>query len=114
MLAEGKTRELPKAIREGSEYFGTMTFNQALANLIRTGEISMDDGAVVRGGQRRGDLPSDADRLVDLEGPRLQHHRQILTRDQLHGDEGDVRLVDAADRGDVWMVQRGQQFRFAF
>jgi len=44
MLAAGQTRDLPKAIREGAEYFGTMTFNQALANLIRQGEISLDDG----------------------------------------------------------------------
>ncbi len=44
LLADGKTRELPKAIYEGSEYFGTMTFNQSLVRLIRQGEISLDDG----------------------------------------------------------------------
>ena len=44
LLNEGKTRELPKAIYEGSEYFGTMTFNQSLVRLIRMGEISVEDG----------------------------------------------------------------------
>ena len=44
MLAEGKTRDLPKAIREGAEYFGTQTFNQSLANLIRQNDITLEEG----------------------------------------------------------------------
>ncbi len=44
MLNEGKTRELPKAIYEGHDYFGTMTFNQSLVRLIRQGDISLEDG----------------------------------------------------------------------
>ncbi len=44
MLADGRTRELPKAIREGAEYFGTQTFNQSLANLIRQKDITLEEG----------------------------------------------------------------------
>jgi twitching motility protein PilT len=44
MIAEGKTRELPKAIREGAEYFGTQTYNQSLVNLVRAGDISLEEG----------------------------------------------------------------------
>ncbi len=43
LLAEGRTRELSKAVYEGSEYFGTMTFNQSLVKLIRQGEITVED-----------------------------------------------------------------------
>jgi twitching motility protein PilT len=42
-LAEGKTRELAKAIYEGSEYFGSQTFNQSLKALYRNGLISYDE-----------------------------------------------------------------------
>ena len=38
IIKEGRTIELTKALREG-EYFGTITFNQALANLYGEGKI---------------------------------------------------------------------------
>ncbi|MCE9636084.1 MAG: PilT/PilU family type 4a pilus ATPase [Planctomycetes bacterium] len=40
MLAQGRTGELRGAIREGAEHFGTMTFNQSLAGLVRENLIS--------------------------------------------------------------------------
>ena len=43
LLAEGKTRELSKAIYDGAEYFGSMTFNQSLVRLIKLGKISLED-----------------------------------------------------------------------
>jgi len=42
LLAEGRTRNLPKALAEGS-YYGTMTFNQSLLKLYQTQCISFDD-----------------------------------------------------------------------
>ncbi|MCA8972783.1 MAG: PilT/PilU family type 4a pilus ATPase, partial [Planctomycetes bacterium] len=41
-LNEGRTRELPKALAEGS-YYGTMTFNQSLIRLYEAGNISYED-----------------------------------------------------------------------
>ncbi len=42
MLGEGRTRELPKALAEGS-YYGTMTFNQSLIRLFESGNIELED-----------------------------------------------------------------------
>ena len=42
LLTEGRTRELPKALEEGS-YYGTMTFNQSLIRLFESGNISYED-----------------------------------------------------------------------
>ena len=38
-----RTRELPRAIYEGADYFGTQTFNQSLVKLYRQGKISYED-----------------------------------------------------------------------
>jgi twitching motility protein PilT len=43
LLAEGKTRELGKAIYEGAEHYGSMTFNQSLVRLLRMGKIGLED-----------------------------------------------------------------------
>jgi twitching motility protein PilT len=43
LLAEGKTRELHRAIHEGAEHYGSMTFNQSLVRLLRLGKISLED-----------------------------------------------------------------------
>jgi twitching motility protein PilT len=40
MLAQGRTNELSSAIRDGSEHFGTVTFNQSLALLVKNGFIT--------------------------------------------------------------------------
>jgi twitching motility protein PilT len=40
ILSEGRTKELARAIYEGSDYFGTQTFNQSLVHLYNTGVIS--------------------------------------------------------------------------
>jgi twitching motility protein PilT len=42
MLEQGKTRQLPKALTEGS-YYGTMTFNQSLIRLFQAGNITLED-----------------------------------------------------------------------
>jgi len=42
LLEQGQTRQLPKALAEGS-YYGTMTFNQSLIRLFHAGNISLED-----------------------------------------------------------------------
>lgn len=43
ILAEGRTLELTKALTEGLDYFGTMTFNQSLSHLHQEGKITLDE-----------------------------------------------------------------------
>jgi twitching motility protein PilT len=43
MLHAGRTRELAKAIQEGHEHYGSQTFNQALAKLIKAGKVAVED-----------------------------------------------------------------------
>jgi twitching motility protein PilT len=42
-LQQGKTRLLPNALRDGSEYFGSQTFHQSLKELMRLGIITEQD-----------------------------------------------------------------------
>ncbi len=42
ILGEGRTKELPKVLAEGS-YYGTQTFNQSLFGLFESGNISYED-----------------------------------------------------------------------
>lgn len=43
MVLEGRTRELPQALEEGHEYYGSQTFNQSLVSLVKEGLIDVDD-----------------------------------------------------------------------
>jgi twitching motility protein PilT len=43
MLGQGRTSELASAIRDGADHFGTVTFNQSLALLVRSGLISEEE-----------------------------------------------------------------------
>lgn len=43
MLYDGRTRELSRAIEEGREHYGSMTFNQCLVRLIRMQKIGLDE-----------------------------------------------------------------------
>lgn len=43
ILAEGRTLELAKALTEGFDYYGTMTFNQSLKTLYEKELISLED-----------------------------------------------------------------------
>ncbi|MFN9756299.1 MAG: type IV pilus twitching motility protein PilT [Planctomycetota bacterium] len=42
LLEQGQTRQLPKALAEGS-YYGTVTFNQSLIRLYQAGNITLED-----------------------------------------------------------------------
>ena len=71
LLADGKTRELYKAIYEGAKYYGTQTFNQSLKGLYQEGLISIENAmaaadnpdelkleirGIVKGSQSGGDF----------------------------------------------------------
>jgi twitching motility protein PilT len=43
MIGEGRTRDLTRAIQEGAEHYGSMTFNQSLARLIRANKVAVED-----------------------------------------------------------------------
>jgi twitching motility protein PilT len=43
MILEGRTRELPEALEEGHEYYGSQTFTQSLVQLVRDGLIDVED-----------------------------------------------------------------------
>ena len=43
LLYSGKTRELSKAIYDGSQYYGTQTFHQSICQLYKTNVISYED-----------------------------------------------------------------------
>ena len=74
----------------------------------------MDDPLLVRGFERLGDLPRDGQGFGERHGSASNALRQILTFDKFHHEGGDApALFDAVDRGDVWMVQGGEHFRFA-
>ncbi len=43
ILEQGRTKELYRAIQEGSEYYGTQTFNMSLRALYQSGVISLEE-----------------------------------------------------------------------
>ncbi|MCE9635961.1 MAG: PilT/PilU family type 4a pilus ATPase [Planctomycetes bacterium] len=43
MLSEGRTRDLTKAITEGHEHYGSQSFNQSLAKLVKAGKVNVED-----------------------------------------------------------------------
>jgi hypothetical protein len=68
----------------------------------------------VRGLERLGDLPGDGEGLVEGERPALQPLGEVLALDELHDEGADAaRLLEAVDRGDVRVLQLGQDLRLA-
>ena len=52
--------------------------------------------------------------VVDGQGSRLEFPRQVLALDQLHYNKAlPLGLAESVDRGDVAVVERGQQLRLA-
>ena len=43
ILKQGQTGELPAALKDGAEYYGTQTFNMSLQSLYERGLITMED-----------------------------------------------------------------------
>ena len=77
-------------------------------------QIAMDDPALVRGVERIGDLPGHRQRLGNRQRPSRQSIRDRLPLDQLHHQRLDaVGVFDAVNGGDVRMIERRQDARFA-
>ena len=78
----------------------------------------MDDPSFVRGVERIGDLPRNRERLWNGQSPATclvsgELVRKGVTLDQLqHQRSNAVRLLDAVDRTDVWMIEGREHARF--
>jgi len=74
----------------------------------------MDHPLPVGGLERFGHLDTDEQRLFDPQRPAGEAPGQILACDELHGQEVDAPLrVQAVDRGDPRVVDRGEEPRLA-
>jgi hypothetical protein len=77
-------------------------------------EVPVDDSLLVSGLERLGDLAGDGEDLFEREGAALQPLGEILSLDELHDEGADTaRLLEAVDRGDVGVLQLGEELRFA-
>ena len=85
------------------------------ANLdVRGLQIAMDDPLLVRRLERLGDLLRDRQRLVERNRAPRDPLREILALDEFHDERlHAVGVLQAVDRRDVRMVQRGEDFGFA-
>ncbi|MBK9376637.1 MAG: hypothetical protein IPN03_23695 [Holophagales bacterium] len=78
-------------------------------------EVTVDDPLVVGRFQRLGDLPGDGYGLFEGDGTALHPLGEVFALDELH-DEGAnaAGLLEAVDRGDVGVLELGQDLRLAF
>ena len=74
----------------------------------------MDDALLVRRLERVGDLCRDRQRLGERHCTTRDVRGKIFALDQFHDERGEVGgLLESVDRGDVWMIERGEHFGFA-
>ena len=74
----------------------------------------MDDPLLVRGFERLGDLCGHRQRVGQRDRAARDPLGQVLALDEFHDQRRDtVGFFGAVDRGDVWMIQRGQQASLA-
>ena len=77
-------------------------------------EVAVDDPLLVRRLERLGDLPRDGEGLVERQRAALQPFGEVFALDELHDEGADAaRLLEAVDRGDVGVLQLGQDLRLA-
>src|SRR6476646_10206336 len=77
-------------------------------------QVAMDDALVVSGFQALSDLAGDGQRFVERDGAASQTLGQVLAVDILeYQGYRVIRLFEAVDSGDVRMVERGKNLRFA-
>ena len=77
-------------------------------------QVAVDDAAVVRRFERLGDLAGDVERLVERQGAHIDPQGQRRPIDQLHDQRRRVGgILQPDDVGDVRVIQRGQDPRFA-
>ena len=74
----------------------------------------MDDAVLVRDLERVGDLPRDVTHFIERNRTLCDPIRQRRALDELHHQPADsVGLLQSVDGGDVRVVQRCEQERFA-
>ena len=74
----------------------------------------MNDPFLVRGLERVADLARDGQRVRGPEASGLNDRVECLARHQLHDERRDpVGLFEAVHLGDVGMIERREQTRFA-
>jgi hypothetical protein len=77
-------------------------------------QIAMDDPLLVGGIERIRDLPRQGERLCERHRATREPVGQRLAVHQLHDERADVGAVlDAIDRRDVGVIERGQHPRLA-
>ena len=77
-------------------------------------EIAMDDALLVRRGEGLGNLPRQGHGLVQRQRPAGDAVGQRLALDEFEDQRMRLAAVlEAIDRADVRMVERGQHLRFA-
>ena len=73
----------------------------------------MDDPLLVRGLERFGNLVGDGERLVDRHRPAHETVGERLALDQFHDEQMPTSgFLEAVQRGDVWMIQGGEDSGF--
>src|SRR5262245_4729549 len=74
----------------------------------------MDDPGGVRGLERLGDLPANAERLLERKGPRCESLRECLTLHELEHEKWRfARVFKSVDRSDVRVIERSKRTRLA-
>src|SRR5262249_38258064 len=74
----------------------------------------MDDPGGVRGLERLGDLPANAERLLERKGPRCESLRECLTLLELDSEMWrSARVFKSVDRSDVRVIERSNRPRLA-
>ena len=81
---------------------------------VRGLQIAVDDPLLVRGFERVRDLPGDGQGFVERHGAARDTLRQIVTVDEFHHESRHApAFLETVDRGDVRMIEGGEDFRFA-
>ena len=81
---------------------------------VRGLQVAVDDALGVGLLERLGDLLRDLERLLDGDGAARETLLEVLALHELERQEGlAVRVLESVDRGDVRVVERGEQLRLA-
>ena len=75
----------------------------------------MDDARVVRRFEPAGDLPADVERFANPKSTASQALSERLPRNELHDEKGMILvLLEAVQRGNVRMIERGEDAGLSF